>query len=136
MGSKQGPHSVIKKSIMNKKTRRNAAIGAAAAMFAASAAAAYFLYGKRGASNRKKIKVWAVKAKGEVLQNIAEMRKVSQAAYNEAVDTVLRRYARVKTVGPKEAQTLARELKGHWRNIQQELKAVSPRRPKRSQKRK
>ena len=45
---------------------------------AAVAAGAHFLYGKDGATNRKKVRGWALKAKGEMLEKLEENFPINQ----------------------------------------------------------
>lgn len=99
---------------MAKKNSKEMAVGAGVAMLAAAAAAGYFLYGKNGAKNRKKVKGWMLKAKGEVLEQLERMREVNQTAYHEAVEKVMARY---RSMDVKEIEELSRELKGYWSKI-------------------
>lgn len=91
-------------------------IGAGASLVAV-AAGGYFLYGKDGAKNRKKIKGWALKAKGEMLESIERLKQVNQKTYNEIVDRVAKRYKKFKQVDKKELQRLVKESKGFWNGI-------------------
>ena len=74
-----------------------------AGLAAAGVAAGYFLYGPEGKKNRKKVKAWAVKAKGEVLEEIEKMKEVSEEGYTAAVDKVANKYGKLKKVGETEA---------------------------------
>lgn len=87
------------------------------ASIVAAIAGGYFLYGPHGKANRKKIEGWALKAKGEVLDEIENMREITEAKYHDTVDKVTKRYARLKKVGEKEAAKLNKELKKHWKHI-------------------
>ncbi len=89
---------------------------------AAAATAAYFFYGKHGAKNRAQAKRWAGTAKKEVVSRLRKLRSVNQKNYNQVVEAVTKKYGTLKTVGPKEAQLLARELKAHWQNVNRTLK--------------
>jgi len=104
-----------------------AAGGAGLALAAAAAAGAYFLYGKGGASRRRKIRGWALKARREALQGVKRLKKLDRGSYNRLIDTVAKRY-RVKA-NQRELAQMVRELKGHWASIQRQLKTKS--RPKR-----
>lgn len=96
------------------------AVGIGAALVAA-AAGAYFLYGKDGAKNRKKIKSWMIKAKGEALEKIEKMKHVSEDTYHNVIDTVGAKYGKLKDVTPEEAALFVKEMKGHWKHIKAEL---------------
>lgn len=108
-----------------KNTQKKSSGGAtfaAAAATVAGLAGAYFLYGsKDAAKNRKKLKGWAVKARGEVLEKIEKSKEVSADRYNEIVEKVTDKYAKTASVGKVEADKLARELKKHWKEIEKEL---------------
>ncbi|MBU4348390.1 hypothetical protein KJ671_02760 [Patescibacteria group bacterium] len=100
----------------NKKIIAKTGIGLAAAAIATSAGA-YFLYGKDGDKNRKKIKGWMLKAKGEILQELEHMKNVDEKTYHELINTAASRYKILKNVNNKELFILAKELKDHWQHI-------------------
>jgi hypothetical protein len=99
------------------------AVGAGLATLAAFAAAGYFLYGKNGAKNRKKVKGWMLKAKGEVLEGVEKLKDVTEDQYAIIVEKVGAKYKAIKSIDPKEVDTMVRELRGHWKNIK---KSISP----------
>ena len=89
---------------------------------AAAAAGAYFIYGNKEVQKKaKKIKGWALKAKGEVLEKIEKIKAVDEKAYHDAIDSVMKRYEKIKSIDTTEAMTVAKELKSHWKNIKKEL---------------
>lgn len=101
-------------------------IGAFAAGAAvATAAVGYFLYGPKGAENRKKVEAWTVKAKGEVLTKLESAKEVSEEKYHEIVDSVTSKYAKLKNVGEDKAEQLNKELKRHWSKIKKETKETT-----------
>lgn len=106
---------------MKKGQKQALAIGAGAAALAAAAAGVYFLTGKRGAKNRKKVAVWADKAKKEVVSELKGLQKVSKQTYNKAVDEVTKRYKQVKNIDPADVMMMANELKGNWDAIAREI---------------
>lgn len=87
------------------------------------AAGTLFLYGKNGPKNRKKIKGWALKAKGEVLEKLETLSEVSEDTYNTIVDEVMKRYELAKNIDQSELLALAKELKGHWRSLKKSMAA-------------
>jgi hypothetical protein len=104
-----------KTSSSARKLGLGAAIGAG---LAAAAAGAYFLYGSRNAAkNRKKVKGWMLKARGEVVEQIEKMRELSWEDYEKAVDRVMDRYRKMESTSTAEVNELAKELKSHWKNI-------------------
>jgi hypothetical protein len=113
-----------KKKTTSKKSSGGFGLVALAAATAATAAGAYFLYGSKNASkNRKKIKGWTLKAKGEVLEKMEKMKNIDETDYKRIVDTVAAKYKKIKTVNTKEAEALAKELKAQWKEIH---KSASP----------
>lgn len=110
---------MTKKKGMSTKAKVGLGLGAAAAL--AAAAGTYFFTGKKGAANRKKAAVWAVKAKKEVVKGMHALEKVNEKAYHATVDGVMKGYDAMKGVDKKEVVALARELKGHWNNIQKDI---------------
>ena len=114
----------------NNKTSTSTKIGVGIVLTAAAATAAgaYFLYGKDGAKNRKAIKGWVLRAKGEVLEKLETLKEVNEEAYNNIIDAVAKRYQAMKNVDTVELAKMVDELKGHWRNIN---KQITPKQPKR-----
>lgn len=101
---------------------KNVAIGAGiAALAVAGIAGAYFLYGKNGAKNRKKISAWMLKAKGEVLEKIEALKEINEDIYHSTVDTVTAKYEKLKDTTPAEMALFAKEMKAHWKNIKKDL---------------
>jgi len=97
-------------------------IGAGIGLAAVAAAGAYFLYGERGAKNREKIAGWSLKMKGEVLEKVEALKSIDREAYNELVDKVSARYAKLGKVGAAELRHLTVDLKNAWAHISKELK--------------
>jgi hypothetical protein len=92
----------------------------------AAAAGAYFLYGKDGAKNRKKVKGWMLKAKGEVLDKIEKAKDINEETYHQIIQSVAKRYEAIKTVDPAELAALIAELKAHWKNIKRHMEPAKP----------
>jgi hypothetical protein len=89
----------------------------------ASLAGAYFLYGtKEGVKSKKKIKGWMLKAKGEVLEKLENMKNVGEQEYNVILEQVLKKYSSLKNIDKKELESLVSDLKKHWKNIKKNLK--------------
>lgn len=108
---------------MKKKTKKIVVeAGAGLAALAATAAGIYFLSGKKGAKNRKKVKGWMLKAKGEILQEMEHMKNMSEDAYHDTIDAMSERYKILKHVDKKELEDLVKELKSHWKHIKKDLK--------------
>ena len=105
-----------------KSSHTSLKVGVGLATVAALAAGAYFLYGKNGAKNRKKIKGWMLKAKGEMLEGIEKLKEVSEPKYHEIVENVSAKYAKLKNVDAEDLAALKKEIKGQWKNIKKHLK--------------
>ena len=99
-----------------------AGVGAGVGAVLAAAAGAYYLFGtKEGAKKRVKIKGWALKAKAEVLEQLEQLKDVNEKKYHAVVSEVVKRYRKIKKLDPKEIETLAKEMKAHWKNIHEEI---------------
>ena len=101
-----------KKSAKKKDFGKELAIGAGVA---ALAAAGYFLFGPSGEKNRKKIKGWTLKMKGEVLDKMEEVKEITEPVYNKIVDNVAKKY--LSKENKKEVEALVKDLKSHWKRI-------------------
>jgi hypothetical protein len=109
---------------MKKSQKQAIAIGAGAAALAAAATGVYFMTGKH-AKNRKKVAKWVGDMQKEVIRELAKAKKSGQAAYNEAVDTVVKNYKSLKKVNSPELATAAAELKSSWDLIRKEAGLAS-----------
>lgn len=117
-----------KRKTTKRKTAKKSGNGLGlVALAAATAAGVYFLYGsKNAAKNRKKVKGWTLKAKGEVLEKMEAMKNINEEDYKRIVDMVATKYKKIKTVNTKEAETLAKELKAQWKEIHKEASVKRP----------
>ena len=105
---------------INKKMSRSRKVGVGLVVTTAVAAAAgaYFLYGAKGAvKNRKMVKGWVLKAKGEVLEGVEKVKHLNEISYHDLVDRVIKRYMKMKKVSNKEAKELQKELKSYWKHF-------------------
>jgi hypothetical protein len=110
---------MVKKTI---STKSKVAVGAGlAAIAVAGVAGAYFLYGKDGAKNRKKVKSWAIMAKGEALAKLEKLKDINEDAYHAVVETVSAKYAKLKSTTPEEIAQFTKEMKSHWKGIKAEF---------------
>lgn len=99
---------------------------------AAAAAGTYFLLGKDGRKNRKKVGKWAQMAKAEALKRLEKMNIVDEKKYNAAVDKVAAKYKTLKDVDSKEVEGIVRDLRKHWKNMMKApAKKASPKKKKR-----
>jgi hypothetical protein len=92
----------------------------------AGLAGAYFFYGSKNApKNRKAVKSWMLKARGEVLEKIEKAKALQAADYESIIDTVAAKYAKLKHVNAVELKDLTTDLKKHWKDINREATKVA-----------
>jgi len=107
----------------NNSIVKGVAMGAGIATAVAVTAGAYFLYGSKNANkNRKKVKSWTLKAKGEILEKLENISEVNEEIYQKIVEGVSKKYQALKNINEKDIAEFVKELKGHWKNIAKELK--------------
>lgn len=80
---------------------------------AAAAAGAYLVYGKT-AKHRRALRGWALKMKGEVLENMEKLKEVNEESYHDVVDKVAKRYKKVKDINQDELKGLVKDIRGAW----------------------
>ena len=95
----------------------------AAGATVAAVAAGYFLAGPEGKKNRKKIRAWTVKAKGEVLEQLENLGEVSEKAYDDIVKSATKHYGNIAGATDAEVSTLNKELKKYWKDVKKEVSA-------------
>ncbi len=114
----------------NQKSSGTGAAAAGLAALAAAAAGAYYFYGsKHSARHRRKMKSWAVKARGEVMERIENMKDLTKESYDTAISQVMDKYKKVKNIPPGELALLAKEMKGHWDRISRHASPAPARKP-------
>ncbi|MFA5009431.1 MAG: hypothetical protein WC534_02515 [Candidatus Paceibacterota bacterium] len=95
-------------------------IGTAVAVgvgIAVASAAAYLLFGDKGKKNRKALRGWAIKMRGEIIEKLEKIKEVTEPVYNQVVDTVSARYAKAKDIDKKELEELVADIRKHWKAI-------------------
>lgn len=93
-------------------------IGVGLTTAAVAAAGAYFLYGsKDAAANRKKVKGWALKAKGEVLEALEKAENITEAEFNALVDRAAKTYGKVQNLSQREVDEFKREMTRNWKAL-------------------
>lgn len=95
-----------------------------AGLAAAGIAGAYFLYGKDGAKNRKKVKSWALRTKADVMDKIEKTKDLTQENFHTIVDAAAAKYA--KTVSPEDVAAYTKSLKKHWKDIKNDVMGIKP----------
>jgi hypothetical protein len=106
-----------------KKSGNGLEVGLALAGLAAIAGGV-FLYGTdAGKKKRKAIKGWMLKAKGEVIEKLENLKEVNEENYHKIVDAVEAKYKAVKSVAPEELAEVIADLKKSWKSIVKVAKA-------------
>lgn len=98
-----------------------------AAGILAGIAGTYFLYGKNATTNRKKIKGWMIKAKGEAIEKMEKMKDMDETSYHALIDGIAQKYAKVKGIEQAEIDELVKDMKKHWKSI---MKDTAPKQKK------
>ena len=98
-----------------------AAIGIGATA-AALGAAAYIMFGPDAKKNKKAIKGWAIKMKGEIIEKLEDAKEITEPVYHQIIDTVRAKYEKVKKVDPKELELAVADVKKHWKSMMRDMK--------------
>lgn len=109
-----------------KKSNTGKVVAIAGATLAAAALGVYF-YGKDGKKHRKKFKSWMLRAKADVLDKVEGLKDVTKEKYNEVVESVVAKYAKMKRVSKKDADALKKKLKSHWNEIHRQSQSAKKR---------
>lgn len=108
-----------KKTTNDISTAGKMGIGLGLTAAAVTAAGAYFLYGSnKAASNRKKVKGWVLKAKGEVLEALENAKEMSEDEYNALVEAASGAYGTMKNASKGEVKDFKNEMHQHWVKLQ------------------
>lgn len=91
---------------------------------AALSAAAYLLFGPEGNKNRKHVRGWAVKMKGEIIEKFEEAKELTEPVYNKIIDQVSEKYAKVKNIDQAELKATIADIRKHWKAMQKGTKKV------------
>jgi len=93
-------------------------IGVGLTTAAVAAVGAYFLYGSKNATkNRKKVKSWGLKAKGEVLSVLEKAEKITEGEFKDLVDKVARSYEKVEKLSKRELSEFKDEMAANWQDL-------------------
>jgi hypothetical protein len=107
---------------MSSKQKAEIGTGVAAAV-AAAALGAYLLYGKNGTKNRKAVKGWMLKAKGEILEQMENAQTITESGYQDIVNKVISNYRGAKNVSAAELMALAADARKHWKTLKPMFKS-------------
>lgn len=95
---------------------------AVSAGIAAISAAAYVLFGPEGKKNRKAIRGWAIKMKGEVIEKLEAAKEITEPVYHDIVSKVSEKYGKLKNVNPEELTQAVEDLRKQWKNMVRDAK--------------
>ena len=116
----------MKKKVVSKKGVSAKQVIGIGAGIAALTAAAYVLFGPEGKKNRKAIRSWSVKMKGEIIEKFENAKELTEPVYHQIVDSVQAKYAKLKNVDQVElAETIA-QIKKHWNLMKKEAQGKKP----------
>ncbi len=100
-------------------------IGVALTAAAVAAAGSYFLYASpNAAKNRKKVKGWTLKAKGEVLEALEKAGKMTAEEYQVLLDGVVAGYEQVKSASKADVNEFKKEMMSNWQKIAKQAMGV------------
>ncbi len=106
----------MEKEVRGKKRGTKVALGAGIAALTA-AAVAYFLVGPEGKRNRKKLKGWTIRMKGEIIEKLEQVKEMSQPVFDRIVAQVEEKYRKIKNISPEELDSVVKDIKSHWKSI-------------------
>ena len=104
-----------------KKLSSNAMVGIGFGLTAAAVTAAgayFFFFFKKSSQNRKKVKGWVLKAKGEVLETLEKAESITEDEYRKLVETACGAYGTVKSATAGEVKDFKKEMNDHWATLQ------------------
>lgn len=116
----------MEKKQVNKKGLSGKTIVGIGAGVAAITAAAYILFGPNGAKNRKIVRGWAVKMKGEIIEKFENAKELTEPVYHEIIDNVEAKYAKLKNVDKEELTKVVGDIKKHWKALKKEAVGKKP----------
>ena len=110
-----------KKNVSKKGMSAGAVVGIGATV-AALGAAAYILFGPNGKKNKKAIKGWSIKMKGEIIEKLEQAKEITEPVYHKIIDEVSAKYAKVKNIDAKDVALAVAEVKKHWKTMMKDAK--------------
>lgn len=93
-------------------------VGVGLTAAAVAAAGAYFLYGSENAeANRKRVKSWALKAKGEVLEALESAEHMTEEQFKLIVSSVVDTYHKANSLSKREMSEFKKEMHDNWEDL-------------------
>lgn len=106
----------MKKQTTKSGISTGAKIGIGATV-AAAGIAAYLLFGKDAKKNRKIVRGWGVKMKGEIIEKFEKAKDLTEPVYHTIVDQVSAKYAKMKDIDQAELGAMVSEIRKHWKAL-------------------
>lgn len=107
-----------KKKKIDLSASQKLGIGVGLTAAAVAAAGAYFLYGSEDAAkNRKKVKSWMLKAKGEVLEKLEDAQHMTEDEFEALVENVIATYDKAQSLSKKEMKEFRAEMADNWQEL-------------------
>lgn len=113
--------NMVQKKVAKKGVSAGVVAGTVASV-AALSAAAYVMFGPDAKKNRKVIKGWAVKMKGEIIENFENAKEITEPVYHNIIDKVSAKYAKAKNIDQAELHSLVADVKRHWKTMTKNVK--------------
>lgn len=107
----------------NKKGLSGGEIAGIGATVAALGVAAYVLFGPDAKKNRKAIRGWAVKMKGEIIEKLEDAKEITEPVYHSIINKVQSKYSKLKNIDPKELELAISDIKKHWKAMMKDKKS-------------
>ena len=111
----------MKKQYQSSSMGKAVKIGAG---IAAATAAAYLLFGPEKKKNREKVRGWAVKMKGEIIEKFEKAKEITEPVYNQIIDQVYKEYSRIKNIDQAELDAIVADIRKHWKAISKPVKST------------
>ena len=92
-------------------------LGVIGASLAGVAAGVYFFFGPKGKVHQQHAKAWVVKMKAEVIEKLELAQEITEPVYQEIIDAVAKEYKKGKQAGQAEIESVAKDLKKHWKSM-------------------
>ncbi len=113
---------MTKQETTKKGGSKKVAIGASIAALTA-AAVAYLLVGPQGEKNRKILKGWVIKMKGDIVEKLENVKDITEPVFNRIVDEVAAKYQKIKNISPADLEDAVAEIKRQWKVLAKESKS-------------
>lgn len=106
-----------KKTTARKSDNTAATAIAVGAGVAAVTAAAYLMFGPDAKKNRRIVRGWAVKMRGEMIEKLENTKEITEPVYHKIVDEVSSKYAKLKNVDQTELLDAVAEARKYWQHM-------------------